>query len=335
MSARLVLRRGFDLLLLGIGLGAFVYLARVDGDPSPRGPTGPSGRPAFTARPTRVEPRRGPIRIGWTAWTDAEVIAHLAEHVLQERMGFEVELVMADIGIQYQGLANQELDVMLMAWLPVTHADYWARVAPSVVDLGPIYTRARLGWAVPAHVPEAELGSMEDLARPEVRARLSGRIQGIDPGSGLMQASERALGVYGLEGYELVAASGAAMTAAVGRAIARGDWIVVTAWSPHWMFAEWELRYLEDPRGALGGWERVHALTRVGFDQDYPPAVTEMLSRLEIPLPQLERALLTATTTSVEQAVREYLREHGDRVDYWVSGRLPHPGPPKAPPVPP
>ena len=50
------------------------------------------------------------------------------------------------------------------------------------------------------------------------------------------------------------------MTAALRRAARRDEWIVVTGWSPHWMFAKWKLRYLEDPKGVLGGLERVHAL---------------------------------------------------------------------------
>lgn len=111
------------------------------------------------------------------------------------------------------------------------------------------------------------------------------------------------------------------MTAALGRAIDRKEWIVVTAWSPHWMFAEWDLRYLKDPKRALGGQERVHALVRKGFYQDFPSEVTEMLTRMYLPLAELEQAMLEATRSSVREAVDSYLREHPARVAYWISGR--------------
>jgi glycine betaine/proline transport system substrate-binding protein len=110
------------------------------------------------------------------------------------------------------------------------------------------------------------------------------------------------------------------MTAALERAIAQNRWIVVTAWSPHWIFARWQLRYLDDPDHQLGGKERVHALLRRGFYQDYPSEVTEMLTRMYLPIEELEQALLRATQGSVDDAVDWYLREHQKRVKYWIDG---------------
>src|SRR3546814_9098656 len=92
----------------------------------------------------------------------------------------------------------------------------------------------------------------------------------IDPGAGLMRLSKDAVEEYGLDDYELVSASGAAMTAALERAVKRKEWIVVTGWSPHWMFGAHELRYLEDPKGVLGGQEHIDVIARKGFYQDHP-----------------------------------------------------------------
>lgn len=318
------LRTLFMALLGAAGVAYIIYLAQAQaGRDRPVTQASPAHAPGAAERMAREGDGAGPIRIGWTAWTDAEVMTHLAERILEDRMGYEVELVMADIGIQYQGVATGDLDVMLMAWLPVTHQNYWDRVSGAVVDLGPLYTGARLGWVVPAYVPEEELGSLADLRKASVKRRLGHKIQGIDPGSGLMQASEAALDVYGIEGVEIVSSSGAAMTAALGRAIRRDRWIVVTAWNPHWMFARWDLRYLDDPEGVFGGKERVHALVRQDFYQDYPAEVTGFLARMYVPLDELEAALLEATRSSVDRAVDRYLESHPDRVDYWVTGELP------------
>jgi glycine betaine/proline transport system substrate-binding protein len=262
------------------------------------------------------------LRLGWTAWSDAEVVAHLTERLLRERIGQEVELTMADIGIQYQGVMNGELDVMIMAWLPTTHAPYWEKVGGKVTDLGPLYTRARLGWIVPAYVPESELRSIADLKKADVRKRLDGRIQGIDPGSGLMQASEKAMQHYGLDGYELVSSSGAAMAAAVERAHRERKWVVATAWSPHWLFARYDLRYLEDPDRVLGGRESVHALGRRGLYQDFPVEVTELLTRMFLPIDELEAVMLDASERSVDEAIDAYIEAHPRRIHYWVTGEM-------------
>lgn len=263
-----------------------------------------------------------PVRIGWTAWADAEAVTKLAKRLIEERLNQPVELVLADIGLQYQGLSKGDLDFMMMSWLPTTHASYMEKVGDKVVPLGMLYTRARLGWAVPDYVPADQVRSIADLAKPEVQKKLSGKIQGIDPGAGLMQASEKAMKDYGLKDYDLVSSSGAAMTAALGRAVKRDDWVVVTAWSPHWMFAKWKLRYLEDPKGSLGRLERVHVMARKNFYQEHPE-VAEFLTRMYLPLEDLEKIMLEADSSSYDKAIDDYIANNKDRVNYWVTGDMP------------
>ena len=172
------------------------------------------------------DPADQEIVIGWTAWADTEFVTKLAERAIEKYSDYEVTLRMANIAVQYQGVAEGSLDGMLMAWLPDTHADYMERVKDDVVDLGTMYKGARLGWVVPDYVPEDQLASIEDLKKAEVMEKLDGKIQGIDPGAGLMQMSNTTIDDYGLGDYRLVSASGAAMTVALERAVEaarRGD----------------------------------------------------------------------------------------------------------------
>ncbi|NBC31738.1 MAG: glycine/betaine ABC transporter substrate-binding protein [Alphaproteobacteria bacterium] len=261
------------------------------------------------------------VTIGWTAWSDAEFVTKLAERILEDRMGLDVELVQTDIAIQYQGLAQGDIDVMLMSWQPGTHEDYVDEFGADMTALGTLYTGAKLGWVVPNYIPEDQLSSIADLTNDEVREQLDGQIQGIDPGAGLMRLSNEALEVYGLDDYELVSASGAAMTAALDRAIQREEWIVVTGWSPHWMFGAYDLRYIDDPEGVLGGAERVVAMAREGFYQENVEAAS-FFTRMVIPLNDLESAMFDARETSYEEAVDNYIANNEARVNYWVSGEI-------------
>jgi glycine betaine/proline transport system substrate-binding protein len=260
------------------------------------------------------------IKIGWTAWSDAEFVTKLAARLLEDRLDYDVQLLQTDIAPQYQGLATGSIDVMLMSWQPSTHEDYLKKVCDKVFDLGLLYTKARLGWVVPSYIPESELSSIEDLKKPEVRNKLDGTITGIDPGAGLMRLSKQAIDDYGLD-YDLQASSGAGMTAALERAVRRDEWIVVTGWSPHWMFGAYDLRYLDDPKGVLGSYERVHALARKGFYQDHLEAAS-FLSRMQIPIKDLQRAMYEAQETSYEKAVDHYIKNNPRRIDYWVTGEL-------------
>jgi glycine betaine/proline transport system substrate-binding protein len=260
------------------------------------------------------------IKIGWTAWSDAEFVTKLAAKLLQDELGYEVELLQTDIAPQYQGISTGDIDVMLMSWQPTTHEDYVKKVGEKAFDLGLLYTDAKLGWVVPAFVPEDQVKTIEDLTKPEVKEKLDGTITGIDPGAGLMRLSKQAIDDYGLD-YELQVSSGAGMTAALERAVRRDEWIVVTGWSPHWMFGKYDLRYLEDPKGVLGQAERVHAYARNGFYQDHIKAAS-FLSRMQIPVGQLEAAMFKAQETSYEEAVDAYIAENPKRVKYWVTGDI-------------
>lgn len=259
------------------------------------------------------------LRIGWTAWSDAEAVTRVAKQILEQRMDYQVELVLLDIALQYNAVARGDLDLMLMAWLPNTHADYWTRVRNEVEDLGILYKGASLGWVVPGYTPKAVLLSIADLKKPDVSKRLRGRIHGIDPGAGLMRLSKETIKMYGLDNYNLLASSGAAMTAALKRAVRRKNWIVVTSWRPHWMFGAFDLRFLEDPKGSLGGEESIHAVGRKGLTAAHPK-VAAFISRMRIPLDELERLMYAAEQTSYREAAASFIRTHAKQVDYWVTG---------------
>lgn len=266
----------------------------------------------------------GIVEIGTFNWSDALFTSHVAQYIVREKMGHEVEMTKADPAAVYQGVASGDIDFHTDAWLPDTHADYYQSVAADTVELGPVYSRARLGWIVPSYVPEDQLSSIEDLKSEEVMERLDGKIVGINPGAGLTRLSEKAMEEYGLEdfGYELVISSGAGMTAALRRAIDKDEWVVVTGWSPHWKFGRWDLRYIDDPRGVLGTIERADIIARIGFYREFPD-VYEMLDRMTIPLDDVQAGMDVGEREDYETAARQYVESNPDLVNFWITGELP------------
>ncbi|NRP21170.1 Glycine betaine-binding protein OpuAC [Ensifer adhaerens] len=258
-----------------------------------------------------------PVKIGWAAWSDAEFVTKLAAKIIKDKLGREVELVQTDVAPLYQGVSRGDLDAMMMAWLPQTHADYHGKVKDKVETLGTVYHGAKLGWVVPAYIPESELNSIEDLQKPEIKQKLGSTVQGIDPGAGLTRLSEKALKDYGLEGYNLQISSEAGMLTSVDRAVRTEKWFVATSWSPHWMFGKYELRYIADPKGSLGEAEHVDVLARQGFKQENPD-VAAFLSRMKLPIGDLEAAMFEAQQTSYDAAVDKYIADHPDQVKVWL-----------------
>lgn len=271
-----------------------------------------AGSPAVYAQEKKT------IRIGWTAWSDAEAVTNIAKQLLEQRLDYKVELVMTDIGLQYQGVAKGNLDIMLMSWLPNTHKAYWDKLSSEVVDMGILYDSAKLGWAVPDYIPVSEVKSIEDLNKPGVREKFKSQVQGIDPGAGLMMASERAIKNYDLAGYKLLTGSDAGMIVALDRAMRRNEWITVTTWTPHWMFSKYKIRYLEDPKQALGGAEAIHAVARKGFEKDFPKAAA-FIKNYKISISDLEGVMSRAKDSSYEKEAAAFIKANPEVVNKWLA----------------
>jgi glycine betaine/proline transport system substrate-binding protein len=245
-----------------------------------------------------------PIRIGWVNWSDTEIAVKLANTALQDHLKQPVKLVLADIGIQFQALANGNIDLIPMVWLPSTHR---------LEDLGVLY-EGRIGMAVPTSIPTSEIASVEDLNKPEVREKLGGKILTSEVGNGQYKLTEKAIKEYKLDGYKMVASSESGMLSELDRNIKRDKWSLVNAWSPHWMFAKWPLRYLDDPKQIFGGAEQIHAVARKGFSAEHPD-VARFFANFKIPKADLEKLMADARDSSADKVVAEYYATNKPRFE--------------------
>lgn len=252
------------------------------------------------------------IRIAYANWAEGIAVTYLAKEILSEQ-GYRTELLNADIAPIFTSLARGKTDVFMDSWMPVTHADYFQKYDGKLEILGQIYDSARIGLVVPEYVP---IHTIEELGAHT--RRFSGEIVGIDAGTGIMKCTEKAIPEYGLD-YRLMISSGPAMTALLKKAIDKKEWIVVTGWTPHWMFDRFRLRVLEDSRNVYGEAEQIHSIARKGFSKEHPFAAALLgnihLSDTEIS--SLMRAIEETSGTET-RAVRQWMDGHRDLVDSWI-----------------
>jgi glycine betaine/proline transport system substrate-binding protein len=260
------------------------------------------------------------VDIGWTAWGDAEVVSKMAAILIGQGLKKDVELTLSDVAIQYRGVADGDLDAMLMSWQPLTHKTFLQKYEGKLVDAGELYAGARLGLAVPDYVPAEKVRTIADLAKPEVREMLGGRIVGIDPNSGIMGMTGDAVRAYGLDDYAIEPGTGPKMAKLLGEAIEAGQPVVVTAWTPHWVHGKYDLRFLEDPENVYGDTERVHAVVRKGFDQDMPQ-VHALLQAMHFELDELQSLMADAHERGHRVAVVDWINANMDTVRGWLDGR--------------
>ncbi|WP_079478543.1 glycine betaine ABC transporter substrate-binding protein [Halobacillus salinus] len=145
-------------------------------------------------------------------------------------------------------------------------------------------------------------------------------ITGIEPGAGITQATENAIEEYeNFKGWNQETASTAAMLTALGEAIDNEEPVIVAGWSPHYMFAKYDLKYLEDPKEVYGGVEIIKTITRKGLKEDMPEAY-EVLDRFHWEPADMEQVMLDAQEMDFEEAAQKWVNNNEDKVAEWTEG---------------
>jgi glycine betaine/proline transport system substrate-binding protein len=179
-------------------------------------------------------------------WDENVAVSNLTKALLEDELDYErVDInTSEDLDSTYQEVASGDLDAFQDVWLPNQEA-LLERVAADVGHLDPWYLgETEQGMAVPAYM---DVSSIDQLNATDAEL-----IYGIEPTSVMMQeVGGEVIPAYHLK-QKLVEAPTAAMLAEVGRLYATKEDFVFLAWSPHWMNQRYDIRYLEDPKDALG-----------------------------------------------------------------------------------
>jgi glycine betaine/proline transport system substrate-binding protein len=251
--------------------------------------------------------------IAYVKWAEAIATAHLAEAVLEEKMGYDIELKSLGVEAMWQAIAAGDIDATTCAWLPGTHGSYLADLKDKVNDLGANLEGARIGLVVPEYV---EIDSIKDLnANAE---KFKNKIIGIDSGAGIMARTQEAIRQYEIDNMNLIAGSDASMTAILEDKIDKKQWVVVTGWTPHWMFGKWELKYLDDPLNVFGACETINTIVRKGLKNEKPDLYA-FLSAFKLSLDDLHEIMcLNYENPNPGQNALKWIKENPEKINKWL-----------------
>ncbi len=254
------------------------------------------------------------INIGYIPWDEGVASTFLWKEILEQR-GYQVNTQQFEAGPLYTSLAQGSVDFQTDAWLPTTHEQYWKKYGSKLDDLGAWYGQTSLELSVPSYMKGVD--SLADLKGKA--ATFGGKITGIEPSAGMMSLLKtKVLKEYGLDKeYKVVDSSTPAMLAELKRAYSKKEPIVVTLWSPHWAYSDYDLKKLKDPKGAWGKGDGVHTIARKGFAADNP-VVGEWLKNFKMDekqLTSLEAEINKAGEGKQQEAVRAWLKQNPGVVD--------------------
>ncbi|CAM3788242.1 glycine betaine ABC transporter substrate-binding protein [Alkalicoccus chagannorensis] len=250
------------------------------------------------------------IVFGMTSWTSTEVPTNIAAQILEEA-GYETEFSMLDQPIIFEGMANEDIDFFMDAWLPYTEEQLWSEYEEDLVQVATSYEEVPLGWVVPEYVDIDTIGELEGNAD-----MFDGEIYSIDPGAGIVSLSEEVMDVYDFhEEYTLTTSSEFAMVAELEDSVNNEEPVIITGWRPHSMFAEYDLKFLEDEEGIFN-LDNVYVLSYDGIAETHPRA-HEILSEWSIEVGDLEEMMLEyeEEETPFDELAENWIEENRDQVD--------------------
>lgn len=253
------------------------------------------------------------LKIGFVnGWDDSVATSHVAAEILQSKLGYNVKMLPVEPAIMWNGVARGDLDITLSAWLPVTHGEYYAKVKDKVETLGTNYDGAKIGLVVPDYVKAKSIADLNTYAKD-----FNGQITGIDAGAGIMVRTEEAIKAYKLD-LKLLSSSGPAMASALARAEKSQKAIVVPGWVPHWMFAKWNLRFLDDPQNVFGDAEHVDTVANPSLKDKAPEAVA-FLNKFNWNSAEIGAVMLAVREgAKPEAAAKDWVAKHPERVAQWL-----------------
>lgn len=253
------------------------------------------------------------LTIAQINWAENIAVTNMWKVILEDK-GYDVTLSLLDMGFTMKALETSEIDVSLEIWLPVQDANYLETYEDTVnFSESTWFDNAKVGLVVPTYLEE--VNSVEDLN--EHKELFDGQIIGFDSGAGTMEVTEQLIEDYNLE-FELLPSSEPAMLTAIGEAVQNEEPIVSPLWSPHSIFSNYDLKFLDDPQDTFGGVEKIHHATRLDFEEDHPE-VSEWFKNWKMDDEQIGQLI-----DDVESAddpldgAKKWIDENQDLIDEWV-----------------
>lgn len=270
--------RWLALLALALVL-AMVTAACSDAGEGDGGGGGETGTPGETGT-TGTLPGEGiTVSIAINPWTGSAVNANVAKILLEQDLGYTVELVEIDEFAQFPAMSAGELDATLEVW-PSGHAEDYATYIEgdgSVVDGGQLGVIGKIGWFVPTYVVEEhpEVATLEGLnanASLFATTETGDKGQMLDGDPSFVSFDKQIVESLGLDFEVVVAGSESALLAELDQAIAKEEPLLFYWYTPHWGNTVYDLTEVQLPEVT----EECTAAAAAGGDGyacDYPEDV--------------------------------------------------------------
>ena len=285
------------------------------------------------------------ITLAVNPWTGSAVNANVAKVVLESRLNTKVKLLTIDENATWPGLDADSIDAVLEVW-PSGHKtdfDTYVTQKKSVVELGKLGPKAKIGWYIPTALLKANpsLATWEGFKDPKV-AKLFATAETGDQGQFLMgdpsyvSYDEQIIKNLNLPFKFVVAGSEAAEITAIQAAMADNKPLLLQFWQPHWLQSKVALTQVKLPDVSPACLASIAAKDGK-YACDYPidilykaastklatknPAAFTFLSKMTLTTDQQNQiaALIDGDKMDAAEASKKWVGDNADTVATWLA----------------
>ena len=264
----------FLVLVLGMTAAACSDAGSGDGgDGGDGGTTGETGTGTLPGEGTEVN-------IAVNPWTGSAVNANIAKLLLENELGYTVNLVDIDEFAQFPALSSGELDATLEVW-PSGHAEDYATYIEgdgSVVDGGELGVIGKIGWYVPTYVVDEhpEVATVEGLNQNAAlfsTAETGDMGQMLDGDPSFVSYDQEIVENLNLNFEVVVAGSESALLAELDQAYQNQEPLLFYWYTPHWGNQKYDLTEVQLPEVTEECVAAAGTKSGDGYACDYPEDV--------------------------------------------------------------
>ncbi|MEZ4712995.1 MAG: ABC transporter substrate-binding protein [Caldilineaceae bacterium] len=280
------------------------FMLLISGCVAPAPPADSSAAPA-------VDESKITIKLAENPWSASAINVNVAKILLEEQLGYPVEIVDVDENAQWAALATGDLHASLEVW-PSGHADNVAEYIDKqgvVENGGALGVIGRIGWYIPSYLltDHPELATWEGFAGPDAAAMFAtaetgsqGQYLTGDPS--WVSYEEQIIDNLGMDFQIVAAGSEEAILSSLSSAESREDPLLFYFWTPHSIHAKYDLTRVELPAYSDDCYAKADAN---GVDCDYPEDVLFKIFSNELAEAAPDaHALLTNMSYSTEDQIQ-------------------------------
>ena len=294
------------------------------------------------------------VVVGQQNWPSATATAYIIDEALVENLGLDVQLQNGSNPIIFEAMDKGSMDVMPEVWLPNQQNLYDNYVEnKGTVELNPNGVPAKQGLCAPAYVvDEMGVASVDDLTDPAKAALFDtdgdgkGNMWVGNPGDASGNVEKIKAKSYGYdqtmntEVYDEVV-----NFANLGNAVkAHKPWISA-CYSPHYIFALYDLKWLKEPAYDASKWHvvqptddpnwlskssapvawpaaSVHVAYRKALDTD-KPEVAAFLRNIKLTDEEVSAMTKALVIDKIdpEAFAKKWVQDHQSEITGWFAGK--------------